>query len=401
MKKFLTKDILILVITTIILTIIVWLPHILKTSNFVGLNFSEGFATIYRNFDGVEYIVIAKSLYQPDQIANFPQSLPANYYAAHFPLYALLILIFSPLLGLLKSMLFVSLISTIFSVIAFYYLIKDFKLSNSPLWLSLLFLILPARWLIVHSVGSSEPTFIFFIITSLYFFLKFEANNFIHLKLKNPLPKKWLYIHLAALFGLLAQLTRPPGVLLFISFGIYVLIFILIRNKQPLKFKFKNLLTYHPLLLMPLGLLAIFSWYNFTYNDFFAYFNSGDNIHLSFPPFQVFNVNQFWVGDIWLEDIVYTFILGFLGGLYLLKQKLYPLAFFVLSYLTASIFIAHRDISRYTLPAFPFILIAFEKVLTSKEFKIALGVIILGIYLYAQNFLLQNTAPIPNLEAFN
>ena len=83
------------------------------------------------------------------------------------------------------------------------------------------------------------------------------------------------------------------------------------------------------------------------------------------------------------------------------KRKLYPMAFFVLTYLTAAIFVAHRDISRYILPVTPFILIAFEKVLTSKEFKIILPIIALAIYLYAQNFILSNTAPIPNLEIYN
>ncbi len=154
-------------------------------------------------------------------------------------------------------------------------------------------------------------------------------------------------------------------------------------------------------MLIPLTLLAVFMLYSFTYQDFWAYFHSGDNIHLSFPPFQVFNINQFWVGDIWLEDIIYVFILGFLGGLLLIKQKLYPIAFFVLVYLGASCFVAHRDISRYILPIFPFCLIAFEKILVSKEFKIILVILSLAIYLYAQNFLLSNTAPFPNPQIFN
>ena len=107
------------------------------------------------------------------------------------------------------------------------------------------------------------------------------------------------------------------------------------------------------------------------------------------------------MGNIWLEDIIYILILGFTGGLALFKQKLYPLAFFVLTYLGASTLVAHRDISRYVLPIFPFVLIAFEKYLVSKEFKIVLAIIILAIYLYAQNFLLANTAPFPNPNIFD
>jgi len=98
---------------------------------------------------------------------------------------------------------------------------------------------------------------------------------------------------------------------------------------------------------------------------------------------------------------VYIFILGFLGGIMLWKKKLHSLSFFVLTYLIASTFVAHRDISRYLLPISPFLLIAFEKVLTSREFKIILPIIALAIYLYCQNFILANTAPIPNLQFFN
>ena len=94
-------------------------------------------------------------------------------------------------------------------------------------------------------------------------------------------------------------------------------------------------------------------------------------------------------------------MLELLAGLLLLKQKLYPLAFFVFTYLIASMFVAHRDISRYTLPIAPFALIAFEKVLVSREFKIVLGILAIAIYLYSQNYLLQNTAPVPDLSVYN
>ena len=384
------KDCIILALLTLIITFIIWIPHIMALPNFWGLNFQTGFSTIYRNFDGLEYVIIAKTFYDPLSIAALPQSLPANYFASHFPGYALLILSFSLILGYLKSMLFVSLLSTILASLAFYFLVKDFKLSNHPLFLSFIFLILPARWLIVHSVGSSEPTFILFVITAIYFFMKFERS------------RKFPSILLAGIFGLLAQITRPPGILLFIALTLYVFYRFYLQGKLiGFQKELANHLKYFPLILIPLGLIGVFYLYSQTYGDFFAYFKSGDNIHLTFPPFQVFNKFQFWVGDIWLEDIVYIFLLGFLGGVILLKQKLFPLAFFVLTYLTASTLIAHRDISRYLLPISPFILIAFEKVLTSREFKIILPIILLAIYLYAQNFMLANVAPIPNLESFN
>ncbi len=368
---------------------------------FLGLDFSAGFSTIYRNFDGLEYVVIAKSLYLPKLISELPNTLPPNYYASHFPGFSLLILLFSPALGFLKSMLFTSVLFTIFSAVMFYFLVRDFKLTNQPLLLSLIFLILPARWVIVHSVGSSEPVFIFFVILCFYFVMKFE-----HLQ-------HYSYLIWAALAALAAQLTRPPGLILLIALGLYVhwkyfISPVIARSEATWQSFLKNFWTnwkkhlrYSVFILVPLGLLAIFYWYSVSLGDFWAYFHSGDNIHLVFPPFQVFNKHQFWVGEIWLEDIVYIFVVGFSAGMLLWKQKLYPLAFFVLTYFLAATLVVHRDISRYTLPAFPFVLIAFEKFLTSKEFKIVLVIVALGIYLYSQNFIIENVAPIPNLSVFN
>ena len=371
-----TKDLILITALTLILTFVIWLPHLLALPNFWGLNFSNGFATIYRNFDGLEYVVIAKTFYNPQAITSLHLTQPANYFASHFPGYPLLITAFAPLLGFLKSMLFVSLLFTILSVWAFYFLVKDFKLSSSPFLLSLVFLILPARWLIVRSVGSPEPIFIFFVILSIYFFMKNQIWG-------------------AAILGSLAQTIRPPGILL----GIALTLYILWQGYR--KKSLKYVISFYPLLLLPLTLVGIFYWFSISYNDFFAYFHSGDNIHLTFPPFQVFNINQFWVGTAWLEDIIYVFLLGFLAGILLLKQKLFPLAFFVLTYLLASFFVVHRDISRYTLPIAPFVLIAFEKILVSREFKIVLAILAVAIYLYSQNFIINNVAPVPNLADFN
>jgi hypothetical protein len=384
------KDLLIIASSTLLLTFLIWLPFLLKLPSFFNLDFSPGFNLIYRNFDGIEYITIAKSWYDPQIIARLPQSLSANYYAAHFPGYSLLILLFAPFLGFLKSMLFVSVTFTVLAAIAFYFLVRDLKLTDHPLLLSLIFLILPARWVIVHSVGSSEPVFIFLIIMVFYCLLRYESL------------KSFIYLFLSALFAMLALLTRPPGAIVLIAIGLYVLwrYFISVKVKD-FSTNFSQAFRYLIFIIGPLALLGLFYWFSLTYQNFWAYFNSGDNIHLVFPPFQIFNKHQYWVGEIWLEDIIYIFVFGLMGGIYLWKKKLYPLAFFVFTYIIASMFIAHRDISRYVLPIFPFVLIAFEKLLTSKEFRVVLIILGLAIYLYSQNFLIENVAPYPNIELFN
>lgn len=379
------NHLIILATAVLVSTFLIWLPHFLVLPNFWGLNFGNGFNTIYRNFDGLEYIVIAKTFYNPASLAEIPQYLPASYFASHFPGFPILIAVFAPFLGYLKSMLFVSLLFTILSTFAFYFLVRDFKLTSHPLALSLIFLLLPARWVVVRSIGSPEPMFIFFVILSIYFFMKYVISDMRYVRV----------LFLSALFAALAQLVRPPGILLAIALAAYIL-WTGYQRKS-----FTHVLRFYPLILAPLTLLGIFYWYQLQLGDFFAYFHSGDNIHLVFPPFQAFNINQYWVGDIWLEDVIYIFILGTLAGLLLIRQKLFPLAFFVLTYLGASLLVAHRDISRYILPIFPFALIAFEKILVSKEFRIVLIILALAIYLYSQNFLLQNTAPVADLSVYN
>lgn len=385
------RDSLLIIICCLLLTFSIWLPFYLRLSNFYNLNFSQGFSTIYQNFDGLEYVIIAKTFYSPHELAKIAQDKKPNYYPSHFPGFPAAIAALAPYLGYLKSMLIVTQIFTILSAIAFYLLIKNFKLTSSPLTLSLIFLILPARWIIVHSVGSPEPMFIFLTIISLYFFLLFEKSG------------KLLSIFLSAIFGALALTVRPPGILLAIALAVFY------HLKAWEKFKASSFvpalklhIKYLPLILIPLSLLGIFYLFQIQLNDFWAYFHSGDNIHLTFPPFQVFNKSQFWVGDIWLEDLIYIFILGFLGGLLLLKnQATKPLGFYVLTFMIAGISIAHRDISRYLLPIAPFVLIAFEKVLVSKEFKIIAVILLLGLYLYSQNYILNNTAPFSDLNLLN
>lgn len=385
------KDVFLVVAAAIFLTFSVWLPHILSVANFSNLDFSKGIGTIYKNFDGLEYIIIAKSLYDPQVIASLPQPLPAQYFPSHFPGYSLAILALAPFTGYLKSMLISSLVFTILSAVAFYFLLKDLQLSKHPLYMSLLFLLLPARWVVVHSVGSAEPMFILFVILAIHAFIKYESTE------------KSKFLWAASVSGALAQITRPPGILLFIALSLYVLWKMVkvskLRNIHILLFRY--IARYSPLLLIPVTLLAVFAFFAVRLNDFYAYFHTGDNIHLMFPPYQVFDKYQPWVGDIWLEDIIFILLLTLLGGLVLIKQRLLPIAFFVITYFTATIFIAHRDISRYILPTFPFVLIAFEGVVTSKEFKIALAVIIPAVYLYAQNFILHNTAPYPSVLLFD
>jgi Gpi18-like mannosyltransferase len=377
------KNIIFIILFTIITTLLVWAPFLTKARSFWGLTYpGDGMATIVKNFDGPNYIIVSKTWYDPKQIqANFlANSLPPKYYTAHFPLFpagiSVLSLFTNPMRALYLSTLFFS----VTAAIAFYLLAKQTVNKDAAFWLTLSFLVFPARYVIVRSVGSPEPLFLTMLFLSLLFFLR----------------KKYLF---AGIFGALATLTRSPGILLFFGYLLYFL-YDMYKNSilfKPQRWPFKALLS---ICLIPLSMLGLFIFYYFRTNDFLAYFHSGDNIHLIFPPFQVFNASKIWVGTHWLEDIIYVYLVSIIAVLFLFRKKLYPLAFFALVYFLALICVQHRDVSRYAIPMYPLAFIGLSELVSKKEFKWAIIIILPAIYLYAQNFLLHNVAPIADFTPY-
>ncbi|MFZ6035199.1 MAG: glycosyltransferase 87 family protein [Patescibacteria group bacterium] len=331
----------------------------------------NSFEYLYKNYDGPLYVTAAK---------NFYFQTP-KYFAAHLPLYPILIRsgreIMNTLnlnadkLGYLKSMLSVNVLSTAALTCLFYFVLKKFKLTTNPWALAAVLLFLP-RFLVVRSVGAPESLFMVLVLASLYFFEK----------------EKYLW---AGLMGGLAVMTKSPGILLF---GAYTLA-IAEKHYRERKIDYK----WSWILLIPSGLLAVFLIYWKQMGDFLAYFHSGDNIHLVFP-FSVFNFQKTWIGTAWLEEIFfYLFIYG-LTIVNLWKSKYRSFFYFALVFFIATLFIQHRDIARYSLPLWPLALIANEKFFTSKKFLMVSLVLIFGIYLYAWNFITYNIMPIADWSAF-
>lgn len=370
---------------SLIPTILIWLPFFLRIPVFWSIPLpTNGLATIVSNYDGPLYLITAKSFYNKGIIeTNFQFPLPTEYYSAHFPLFPLLIKFFGIVTNYPYAMLIATLLSSIMAIYFFQRLISDCVDKKDVMFLTFLFAIFPARWLIVRSVGSADPFFVGSIIASIYYF-------------KN---KKYL---LAGVWGLLAQLTKSPGILLFVSYATYLLIPI-VREKVSTTSRWLQNLNFkqtYPILLIPFGLIAVFTLYYFTQGNFWAYFKSGDNIHLFFPPFQIFNYSAPWVGTFWLEEVIFIYMIGAIGVYRLFTKKEYVIAIFSLIFFVLSLFIAHRDLMRYCLPLVPFLFIAFSDFLVKKEVKIALGVIIVPIYLYSLAFISQNVMPISNWAPF-
>lgn len=371
------KIIVSIALLSLIPTLLIWLPFLFRFKTFWTIPLPEqGMATIVSNFDGPLYLAVAKTFYDPNLLGSLYQfPLSNEYYAAHFPLFPILIKGFALIFGYPYSMLFVTIISSVSALYIFYLIAKTHFDIKDALFLTVIFSVFPARWLIVRSVGSPEPLFITLILASIYFFKK----------------EKYLW---AGIIGFFAQMTKSPAILLFLAYLLQITIPNL-KNLNAIKFK-----KYLPLILIPVGLLVVFLIYGIRYHDFFAYFKSGDNIHLFFPPFQIFNYSAPWVGTFWLEEIIFIYALGVLGIYKLYKEKMYEYFYFALIFFVSLLFVAHRDLLRYAIPIIPFFLITFKDFLLKKEFKIVFVVIIIPIYLYSLAFISQNAMPIANWAPF-
>ncbi len=353
-----TKNILFLSVITVITTLAVWLPFSLRNQ----------MPKVFANFDGPNYLVIAKCGYDPQCIrTTFSLPQPVEYYPAHFPGYPLLISAFDQILPGWWAMLIANLFTTLTMVTIIYLLLKQLEV-KSAFWLSLLSLFLPARMLVLRTVGAPETLFITLLLASIYFYRQ---------------KKYWP----AGIFLAFAQLTKTPAILLFIAYFIDTFLSV--------KWSMKKWLNKTPLLLGPAVILPLFLVFQNQTGNFLAYFNSGDNFHLVPIPFQTFVSSRSWLGDFWLEDIVYVYLIGGLAITQLWKKyhgkiiAIFPTIFYM-----ATLFVAHRDISRYSAPLYFFYLLAFKNFLKKKEFRIVFFILLPAVYFFAINFINYNVAPI-------
>jgi hypothetical protein len=368
------KDQILLVLITTIISLFFWSTFYFNIPGKIGFS-SVNLETLFSNYDGPNYIVIAKCFYEKNCIGpNFSLPLPLEYYPAHFPGYPLTIKFFNLFTTGPKAMIFSTLLGSILLTLSTYYLFRLFLNKKKSFYLSLLFLFFPARFLVLRVIGAPETWFLSFIILSL---LNFKKDKFF----------------LSALFASLALLFKTPAVLLGLTYLIYFFI-----DKRGFADKFKKYIWY---LLMPLTLFLIFAFYQQNTGNFFAYFHSGDNFHLNPLPYLVFISQQTWVNTIWLEDIIYIYLFALIAIYYLFKKyKLDIITIFATIFIFSTLLVSHRDISRYISPVYPFMILAFSKFLNKKEIKIILLLLIPAIILFAINHITGNTTPIADWSPY-
>jgi len=366
MKRFLAAGLVALVSLALF-----WTPFAGKIGDIGGIEFGHrGMETIIQNFDGLNFLVIAKSWYNPEVIrAINAQFLTGNepiYFTAHFPMMGAVVKLFGLVMPYPTALLFtIVLTNGLLGIVLYLFfetVVKDKRLAGILMMVALFF---PARMLSVRAVGSNEPLFISLILLSLMWAMR---------------AKYWA----SAVAGALAVLTRSPGILLFVAY-------LWMWWRKPSKLA--------PYLLMPLSLIGLFIFYGFQYHDPLAYFHSGDNLHIFVTPFQIFSNTQSWISDMWREDIIYVYL--FYGiGISLIKEK--RLKIFGWIYGLTLLFVAHRDLGRYALPIAPLALLGYAPYLEKIPQKAwwILAILLIPIYLLGWQFVLKNVQPINDWGVF-
>lgn len=361
----------VLIILTVLISFVFWFSFYKNIPQKLGFP-QTSLESVYANYDGPNYMIISKCGYDKRCIGSkFSLPLPLEYYPAHLPGYPLLIKYFSLYTNTPKAMLVATLFGSILLTLISFEFFSLFFNANRSFLFSFLMIFFPARLLVLRLVGAPETWYISLTLLSIILF------------------KRHRYI-LSAVTAALSLLLKSPGILLF---GTYLILALIEYRKS---FNTRQIIKkYCSYFLIPLTALLIFYGYYIQTGDFWAYFHSGDNLHLNFWPYLVFISNHTWINTIWLEDVIYIFLMVFFG-LYRLHKKYKYDVFFIYPfvYTIAAIFVAHRDISRYIAPVYPFLFLAFSKLIYKKSSRLILYLLIPAIILYSINFIIGNVAPI-------
>jgi hypothetical protein len=361
----------VLIFVTILVSVTFWYSFYLNLPEKLGFP-KTTLETVFANYDGPNYMIISKCGYYKNCIATrFSLPLPLEYYPAHLPGYPLLIKYFSLYTTTPKAMLLSTLFGSVLLTLVSFEFFKLFLSTKKSFLFALIMIFFPARLLVLRLVGAPETWFIALTLLSL---ILFNRKNYL----------------LSAVAATSSLLLKSPGILLFVA---YILLAILEYQRS------KNLSgilkKYYPYLLVPLTALLVFYTYYLQTGDFWAYFHSGDNIHLNPWPYLVFISNHTWINTIWLEDVIYILIISFLGLQRLYRKfKLNIYFIYPLIFTLAAVFVAHRDISRYIAPVYPFMFIAFSKLIYKKGTRLIILLLLPAIILFAINFTIGNVAPI-------
>lgn len=363
-----------------------WAPWIAKIDSFWGISFGgHGTETVVQNFDGLQYLTVAKTMYDRSMIeSQFAQlNNPASYYAAHFPAYPLVIRIFYYFMNGPKAALTSIIVNNILLATSLYLFFQEFlEDKRKATFATILSLFFPARMLSVRSVMSSEPVYISSILISL-----------ILLKKKNY----WG----AAILGAIAMLTRINAMMYLAA----IVMGVIINNESKSKKLAGKIRMLLPFTLIPATLLSLFFLYQWKLGDFWAYFRSSSELHpVGIWPLKIFSNTSNWVSGMWREEFVYLFAFYGAGILMWFSRKKSSLVETVIKiYLTlyAALLVttAHQDLARYALPIAPIVMVEWIKLIDKKYLKWGL-LLVIPAYLLGWQFVVGNVQAVSDWTTF-
>lgn len=360
---------------SLIPALVLIIPFALNLSHVWEIPLREsGMRQIYANWDGPNYILNAITLYDPLEIAKraFLQR-PNEYYAAHFPLYSLLIRSIAPLFGYFLSGLVVQLISGSILNLAFYAWIHPH--SKHPLWLTLAFTIFPPRYWVLRTVVAPELLIVACVIIALHAWHR-----------ERPV--------LSGIAALCAVLLKFQAVI----FTPVLLVALIERYIRKEKVRVGHWIS----VFMPLvGYSLVALLYQLRFHDAGAYFTAQEIVNMGMSlPLGMFNYARHWVATGWLEAPA-LYLVG-IAMLIVALSRNYPRIYFwfALGYAGMLSLIPQIDIMRLAVPLSPLFFLAFRTLLEHRTFRIGLIVSIPALYLYTMNFIMTNQAPIADWGLF-
>jgi hypothetical protein len=302
----------------------------------VYLPFLRDMTTVYRFWDGPNYLTVARTLYdvRPDNPLLAYVYRP-SYFLTHLPLYPLCVRALS-VIGYQPGLLVVSVLASIAAVLLFYRLVRDVWRLPAPEFLALVFLFLPPRWLLYRSTGATEALYLALALASMLCFEKSRVG--------------W-----ACFLAALAALTRVPGLIFAPAYGI-----VLLRRRQ------YRSLTW--LALIPAGVFGYCLFCAVKSGDFFAYLAPHGAKLAAFRPFGFFPV-LFQKGLYHQVEFHILLALLYLVGISRITEFPVPFVYSALQY-ALLVCVSTEDWSRYFLVIAPFALIvAYRELIASRPFR--------------------------------
>lgn len=292
--------------------------------------------TVYRFWDGPNYLTIARTLYdvRPDNPLLAYVHEP-RYFLVHLPVYPLLVRVLS-IVGYQQALLLVSILATGIATVLFYRLCRDVWKLDSPGFLALVFLFLPPRWLLYRSTGSTEAVYLAFTLAAIFYFERSKTMK-------------------AAGAGVLAVLTRISGLMIAPAFAV-----VLAKRRRWREIAW--------LALIPAALAAYFLFCAARTGNFFEYFSQHGEKMAAFRPFgflpELFRKGLYHQAE-------FHILLALVYAVGTSRLRPFPTIFWYCVFeLGLHVFISTEDWSRYFLAMAPFALVVgFRDVIDTKAFR--------------------------------